>query len=31
MTFGITLGKHVTMAGSANMFYIAIDYKKKTK
>ena len=31
MTFGMTLGKHVTMAGSASMFYIEIDYKKKAK
>ena len=29
MTFGATLGKHL-MAASANMFYVAIDYKDKT-
>ena len=28
--FGMTLAEHLTMAASANMFYIAIDYKKKT-
>ena len=30
MTFGITLGKYLVMAASANMFYIAIDYNNKT-
>ena len=30
MTFVATLGEHLTMATSANMFYIAIDYKNKT-
>ena len=30
MTFGITLGEHLTMAASANMFYIGINYKNKT-
>ena len=30
MTFGITLGEQVTMAASANTFYITIDYKNKT-
>ena len=30
MTFGATLGEHLTIAASANMFYIAIDYKNKT-
>ena len=29
MTFGVTLGEHVTMAASAITFYIAIDYKNK--
>ena len=29
MTFGVTLGEHVTMAASAIMFFIAIDYKNK--
>ena len=29
MTFGITLAGHLTMADSANMFYIAINYKTK--
>ena len=29
MTFGETLGKHLTMAASANTFFIAIDYKNK--
>ena len=27
MTYGITLGEHLTMAASASMFYIAIDFK----
>ena len=27
MTFGTTLREHRTMAASANMFYIANDYK----
>ena len=26
----MTLGEHLTMAASAKMFYIAIDYKNKT-
>ena len=30
MTFGATLGKHLMMAASANMFYVAIDFKNKT-
>ena len=30
MTFGTTLGEHLAMAASANMFYIAIDDKDKT-
>ena len=30
MTFGTALREHRTMAGSANMFYIVIDYKNKT-
>ena len=30
MAFGMTLVKHFTMAASASMFYIAIDYKTKT-
>ena len=30
MTFGMILGEHLTMAASASMFYIAIDYKNKT-
>ena len=29
MTFGMTLGEHLTMAASASMFYIAINYKNK--
>ena len=29
MAFGGTLGEHLMMAASANMFYIAIDYKSK--
>ena len=29
MTFGTTLKEHLTIAASANMFYIPIDYKKK--
>ena len=29
MTFGTTLGKHLTLAASANMFYVAIAYKNK--
>ena len=31
MTFGVTLGEHFMMATSAKMFYIAIDYKNKTR
>ena len=27
----MTLGEHLTMVASASMFYIAIDYKNKTK
>ena len=30
MIFGANLGEHLMMAASANMFYIAIDYKSKT-
>ena len=30
MTFAATLGKHLMMAASANMFYVAIDYMNKT-
>ena len=30
MTFGTTLGEYLTMAVSANTFYIAINFKKKT-
>ena len=30
MTFGVTLGRHLMMAASANIFYVAIDYKNKT-
>ena len=29
MTFGATLKEHLTMAASANMFSIVIDYKNK--
>ena len=29
MTFGMTLADHLTMAASASMFYIAIDYENK--
>ena len=29
MAFGTTLGEHLTMAASTDMFYIAIDYKNK--
>ena len=29
MTFGITLAEHLTMAASAGMFYIAIDYENE--
>ena len=29
MTFGTTLGEHLTMTASANMFYIAIHNKNK--
>ena len=31
MTFGISLGEHLTMAAFANMFYIIIDYMNKSK
>ena len=30
MTFGATLGKHLMMAASANIFYVAIGYMNKT-
>ena len=30
MTFGATLGKHLIPPASANIFYVAIDYKNKT-
>ena len=30
MTFGATLGKQLMMATSANIFYVATDYKNKT-
>ena len=30
MTFAATLGKHLMIAASANMFYVAIDYMNKT-
>ena len=30
MTFGMTLGEHLTMTASTNMFYIVIDNKNKT-
>ena len=29
MTFGMTLAEHLTMAASANMFYLAIDYENE--
>ena len=29
MTFGMTLAEHLTMAASANMFYVAIDYENE--
>ena len=29
MTFGTTLGEHLTMAAYAHIFYIATDYKNK--
>ena len=29
MTFGMTLAEHLTMAASASMCYIAIDYKNE--
>ena len=29
MTFGMTLRERLTMAASANMFYVAINYKNK--
>ena len=29
MTFGMTLEEQLTMAASARMFYIAVDYKNK--
>ena len=31
MTFGATLGEHFMMATSDKTFYIAIDYKNKTR
>ena len=30
MTFGMTLGEHLTITASASMFYIVIDDKNKT-
>ena len=30
MTFGATLGKHLIPPASANIFYVAVDYKNKT-
>ena len=30
MTFGTTLGEHLTMVASANTFFIEINYKNKT-
>ena len=30
MAFGATLGEHLMMAASANMLYIAMDYKNRT-
>ena len=30
MTFGMTLGEHLTMATSGSEFYIETDYKNKT-
>ena len=29
MTFGMTLAEHLTMAASAGIFYIAIDYENE--
>ena len=29
MTFGMTLAEHLTMAASAGMFYIVIDYENE--
>ena len=29
MTFGTTLGEHLKMAASANMYFILINYKSK--
>ena len=29
MSFGMTLAEHLTMAPSASMFYIVIDYKNE--
>ena len=29
MTYGTTLGEHLTIATSASIFYITIDYKQK--
>ena len=30
MTFGMTLGEHLTIVASGSMFYIEFDYKNKT-
>ena len=30
MTLGMTLAKHLTMAASVGMFYIAIDYENES-
>ena len=30
MTFAANFGEHIMMAASAYIFYIAVDYKKKT-
>ena len=30
MTFGVTLGKHLMMAASADISYVVINYKNKT-
>ena len=30
MTFGVTLGEHLMIANSADMFYITTAYKNKT-
>ena len=31
MTFGMTLAEHLTMAASASMFYIAMNYENELK